>query len=500
MIPVLDFREALVKRLPALGEEHLKSISRKLAEPRQQFLTQLLTNSFERRHPHSSDSSADAFSRDFLAKGLRTREQYHRFVTPFYDFPQGSWGYSKGRHETKPYRLRKHAKQALWDVYSSEEPVPFHWEDRSGEFVPGSEPTNGMPTSVECYFMVPALLPLPLSSPEHAISRVSGWFAEGQVSPHAPLKQGKPHGATWGDALQILLSARKHIATLGGLPNLYAQQSTGRLGPRSGAFHLIRVPNKVRRLLYEGSGMQDYDIRSCFPSIFLSLGRELGFETKQVEEYLGHKHAFHERWAGMTGTNRDAFKSVVISWFPGATLSPHHHASGARSVGTNAMEIIAHDPVTRALYGEIRQGMNMVLDECGRRATDGKDVVLTNAVGARLRLRRGLRRPGPEAMHLLVGFEQFAIREAARRVPSLQVVVYDGFIAPPVPTQPLTDAIRERSAAELGITLDLELSQEDLSAPLADPETTHGPSERAGPKHEATNPDTSVPLSLVGIC
>lgn len=470
MIPVLDFREALVGRLPELRLEHLKSISRKLAEPRQRFLTHVLTNSFERRYPHDDDSSADAFSRDFLASGLHTRTRYSQFLEPFYDFPDGPWGYSKPGHTTKPYRLRKRARRALWEVYESGDPLPFEWLDQSGSVTTGPTPTNGVPPSAARYFEVPALLPIRMSAVEHAIKRIEGWIEARLIYPEDPVNPKKPRGTTWSAARQILYSAKKQIATLGGLPNLYAEQSTGRLGPSSGAFHLIRVPNALRHLLYEGSGMQDYDIRSCFYSLFLSLGREVGFATDRVESYVGNKKDWHARWAHFTGVAPDHFKGIAISWLTGGTMSPHGATAGARSIGPEGIRSLATDEFTRPLYDQVRHGMATVRAECGTRMPDGKDTMLVNAVGAELRLRHGKRRPGAEAMHLLAGLEQFAIREACSRVPSLQAVIYDGFIAPPVPVGPLEEAIRERSREELGITLDLELKQEDLSEPLADPE------------------------------
>lgn len=467
MIPVLDYAAALVQRLEPLSLKHLKSISRKHAEHRQEFLTRLLVSSFERRYPHRDDRSKDAFGRDFLAVGLRSKERYQAFLEPLYKFPKGSKGYSASRHLTKPYRLREAAYEALWEVHGSESPLPVTWRSTEGQEAYSKAPSNGLPEPVANLFQLPAVLKVDLEAVTRSITRVEESFGMGLRYPEDPLSESKPHGVTWGDALQMLYAAKKQIVSLGGIPNLYEEQSHGRLGPRAGAFHLIRLPNTVRRLLYMGSEMKDYDIQSCFWSIFVSLGQELGFKTDRVENYLFGKRFWHDRWATYTAhPYRDTFKAVALSWLTGGNLSPHWKNSATRQIGADAMRFLGTDPITLGLYDEVKVGMRRVVEECGSRERDGGDVVLTNSVGARLRLKNGRRDRSQEAMHLLAGYEQFAIREACKKVPNLQAIIYDGFVAPSMSVEVLEETIRERSSQELGLTLNLEIKTEDLSDPL----------------------------------
>ena len=96
--------------------------------------------------------------------------------------------------------------------------------------------------------------------------------------------------------------------------------------------------------------------------------------------------------------------------------------------------------------------------------------MFTNAVGARLTVTDEVRSFGKICSHILTGYEQFAIREVCELVNGLQAIIYDGFIAPPQPTAPLEQKLRERSEEVLGLPLDLRFKIQDMSEPIPEPE------------------------------
>ena len=278
----------------------------------------------------------------------------------------------------------------------------------------------------------------------------------------------KPNGTTLADALRLLRVAKQYTISIGGLPNFYCVQSHGRLGPLG--FHVIGVPKLVRELLFEGSGLCDFDLVSCFPSIFASLGRAYGFPTEMVERYISDKQRYHEYWTFTTKTfSADVFKPLVASFFTGGKLSPSPKTAGARALGHDAMELLRTNEAACRLYDEIRSGMKRIIQE-STKERDGRDMVFLNAVGARLQVSRERSDFGKICAHLLTGYEQFAIRTVSRHVEGLRGIIYDGFVALPQRTCGLEAHIQAASVKVLGLKLDLRLKQQDLSEPVPDVE------------------------------
>lgn len=470
-IPKLDLAQEFAERLPELRIPALKAKSRKFAHYRQEALTDLLRTSYERRWPHQYTSGATSFSRDFLVKKLKTaRNRYKDFIRPFWVFPDDEpWRY-RYYAWTRPYRLKEHVRETLQGVYESDGDIECRWvhpDDPEGTEVPQTPPQNGMPTELHGDLFIPAILPLSEEAIGRAINRIQGWIRTVR-RPHHPLDEFKPSGRTYQDALQILLGFQRHIHALGGLPNIYTLQANGRLGPVPGCSHLIPIPNRLRQLIYEGSGMKDFDIKSCYWSIVRSLASGLGIDIFHIQHYPERKNDYHARWAAQTGhPNSRHFKAVTLSWLTGGTLSPHSNTRNVQLLGKGTMESLAADWVAREFYAEVRSVMKKILAA----ELEGGAEVFRNAAGATRRIpSHGTRRFSKMSAHLLTGYEQFAIRTVCREVQDLQVIIYDGFIAPDQPTGPLEELIRTRSEEELGLSLDLELQVSDLSEPVPDPE------------------------------
>jgi hypothetical protein len=465
----LDMRRALVQRLPDLEADRLRVWGRKHVCERQHFLARLLGLSYERQRPHSLDRDADSFDRDFLVQGLRISPRGSRYtplLNPFYLFPEGNRGYSKDKGTTKAYRIRPTALKALHAVYRGDEPVPvILYDDDENEVGIDTLPANGIPQSLTNRFTVPSVLPIKLSEVNHATERVAGWIS--QFGEAMYLDPGKPQSTTLAEAQRTLHTSRKWAISLGGLPNLYREQSHGRLGPSG--FHLITMPARLRRLIFEGSGMVDYDLASSFWSIFQSLSRAFPSPTPNVNEYVNWKADWHSRWARLTGHHSpNDFKAVVASWLTGGTLSASPRTESGQRLGGSVMRALSEDPAARRPYKEVQDGMKRIVREMLKTETDGTEKVYINAVGKRLTLEGTPSDGGRLRSHTLTGYEQFAIREICEHVVGLKAIIYDGFIASAQPVGPLEDRVRRRSQEVLRVTLDVRLKTGNMSEPLPD--------------------------------
>jgi hypothetical protein len=243
----LDIRTPIILLLPELDLECLRAYGRKHVSDRQRFLVELLGMSYERRRPHTSDRNADSFDRDFLVKGLRVSPRgaaYGRLLEPFYEFPKGNFGYSKDLGTTKAYRLHGGALRALHAVYRGDEALPVIAYDEDGNQVGlDTLAINGIDRHLRGSLSMPSVLPIPLSQIDGALGKVTGWIE--RLGETMYLDPAKPGSTTLVEAQRTLYTARKWVVSLGGLPNLYREQSHGRLGPDG--FHLITMRSEAAR-------------------------------------------------------------------------------------------------------------------------------------------------------------------------------------------------------------------------------------------------------------
>jgi hypothetical protein len=458
----LDTRSALVDALPEL---HLKNLGRTHKPARQDFLAELITSSYERTRPHRLYSYADSFSIHYLCDGLRCTpngSHYKNLLRPFFEFTEENRGYDAKKGLTKQYQLRPHVREVLDRIYSGDEPLPVVRVD-TGERVE-TLPTSGIPATVPEVPDVPSVIALDPRRLTAAAARVTGWIDA--CGPWMPLDESKASTTQLPDALRTLKVARQYAISIGGIPNFYELYSHGRLGPVG--FHVIKIPKAVRRLTFEGSGLADFDIASCFASIFVSLGRAIGFPSDVTEAYLHEKARWHLRWKRLVKVcHPDAFKAVVSSFFTGGTLSSSHKTENVRNLGADVMRLLGDDTEARLLLAEVRAGMKQVIRHADR-VRDGRETVFVNSVKTPLVVEGTAADFGRLSCHLLTGYEQFAIREFCRLAKGIQGIIYDGFIAAPQSTVELEEHVRARSTEVLGVTLDLRLKQEDLSGPMPD--------------------------------
>lgn len=454
----LDTHAALLRHLPEIGQVK----GRKHGGKRQRFLTKMLGISYERLRPHHADSTRDSFSRDYLTRGLRVSKNGDACASvlrPFYEFEEGKKGWSKDRQETKAYRLRPELMTAMHAVYRDTSPLPVLMEDSEGVETDAPLPANGSPLES---LHVPSVIPLSLASVDKAITVVERWIEK--TYPHMPLDPDKPKKTTLEGALRLLRVSRKWTASLGGVPNFYVQQDSGRLGPNG--FHLISLPSRVRHLLFADSGLMDYDLSSCHWRIFSSLAVHLGFTTLYVDDYIDDRAGWMEHWQSLTGhTSTSDFKAIASSWFTGGTLSSSAWTSGGRLVGPHVMKLLASDPRTLRLYEEVTRGMQQIVKQAA--SVENGKTVYVNAVGCEAPSSASYH---TVCSHLLSGYEQWVIREMCRGVNGLTAIIYDGFIAERIEVKALEERVRQRSSEELGITLDMRLSARDFSVPFEEPQ------------------------------
>lgn len=478
-------------KVPELGLAHIRATgTRKHVAERQLALCNLVIESYANARSHKANPDASSFYCDDLRTELRTKN-YKPLLAGLYEFKETNGKYSRMLGLTKQYRLRPHIRGAIDAVMQSGASV-LVVDSKSG--MPASRsslPHSGIPIGVgDGRLFVPAVLDVP--RPDD-VTRAIGHVAQAiqRYGPNVCADVAKPAGCTLGELLQHLQMCRLWItSSMGGIPNTYKIQSSGRLGP-SGGFHVIKLPSIVRHLLYDGSGLADYDIESAHFNIFRSCAHALGFATPCADAYVTRKAHYHQRWMNDTGHRCEAdFKAMATSLLNGGSLSQSTFTETGRRLGANAVTSLQRDPFITALRQEAKDGMRRIIVAAMNVAvqsskadaetnSDGETRTCTNAVGAMMHLQH---RVGPRnaysqsdfrklCAHVLTGYEQWAIREVCTIASGLQVVIYDGFIAAPNQREALTAHLLRRSTEVLGFPLELRLKEAPFVTPaLGDPD------------------------------
>ncbi len=468
----LDAVDALSPRLPALTLDHIRSAGgQKKPRERQRGLLHLVQGAYSRRNPHEALPDCEALGAEYLEAVLHARGSRPRIdalLAPLFEFPEGRRGWDHRRGLSKPYRLRAEPRAALEEVHASADAFPVVVEDANARALRDFRdlPDHGIDPALGTGISVPKVFPVELPAVDRAVALLDGRIAEeGASAPLDPVN--KPGGLTLDDGRSILLSCRGSVKSIGGLPNLYALEDSGRLGG-VGRESVVGLPRPVRQLLLAGSGLVDYDIRACNWSLFANAADALGFDAPHVRALLEDPARYYAGLAAAVGLpSPGSLKPVLLSLLTGATLSPYPHRSGTQAIGEDAMRRLAALTGVVALHDEVRTGMGYLTDALLPGERDGTATVFVNAVDGVLRPDgRGRVTAGQKASHLLTGLEQLAVRSVCPHVRGLRGVIYDGFIAEAQDTGAWAAHVREASRRRLGFPLEVSFKATPFDLPV----------------------------------
>ena len=455
---------ALVPYLPALALEHIRRPDvggRKHAQDRQHALCWMLDAGFGRFRRHRHAPGATYFPSRGVDAWLHTGRdpaKARALLAPFYDYAEGRTDYHAGRREAKPFHLKAEPAAALSAVHGGDVALDAYAELDGGERVAFDRlPTCGVPAEVAEVFPMPRVLSLPMATVDRALATVAEWAAvEGWHAPADPTKAG---GLTLEDVWHMLRLVRSWVRSVGGVPNVYRLERSGRLGGVD--LSPVSMPRIVRALLLGGGPLRDYDLNASNWRVYHSAARACGLRVPVAEAYLSDRAAHHRRWSAATGHAEGAVKAVPLSWLTGATLSANAECAAVRAMGAESFRHLTAVPFIRQLYAETRATLPRILAELMPGTRDG------NAGGAERWPDDGADdlTPRQQAAHFLAGAEQFAMRAVGPHVKGLAALVYDGAIASEQDTTTWAGLVRERSAAVLGFPLDVQFVCKPFTLP-----------------------------------
>ena len=463
---------AIARHLPQLGLSEIRAVagSRNLIE-RRDALMELNLISWQSLWPHRLNPSATSFSSRWLRESLHSLDgkQVPALLSLTHDFARGQRGYYKARGITKQYQQRPSVKRAIDAVFDAATLIPLMEllpDGTTRRLTADNLPLDALPESLSKEIHVPSVFALTIAQVERALRKIEA--AIERTDPTFPLDAARPNGHTLVDAKRSLLVCRQFAEQVGGIPALYMEFGSGRLGSSGSTLHPVTMSRSLRHLLLEDSGLFDFDIIACNWSIYLAVAESMGLSTTHSRRYVEDRVGFHSEWAQLTGhTDPSAFKSIALSWLTGGSLGESDRASAVQSIGRESVRRLAQAKSVQCLRQEVQQGISAIVSNAPQRIDEAGRTVIENALGKTVTLDGSISKYQPKAAaHLLAGWEQFAIRAMCPLVSGLKAIVFDGFIAQQQQSvDPLESAVRTMSQDLLGFKLDVRLKVQPFKAP-----------------------------------
>lgn len=450
-----EYRKGLLKAVPELDISTNPGFGpAKKKELKSDFLVRLVRGSLLGRYRHEEGfHGEDSFTSRYLTKGLG--RDYKTFLKPLYSFVSDNYGYSKDAHRTKQYKLHSWIRTKIRNHVRS-----YDGKDRIVD-------ENGFPifrrkwiaNGIQCKgsgITVPSRILIGLSTLDHTVSDLIS-IEEGH------LKSGIPVSDVT-NIIDQLCELRRWVRTTGGIPNLYKEERTGRLG-RLGEFSIVQLNNTVRMLLFRGTGWYDFDFINCHYSIFQSLCSHYGVPTPNVGKYLRNRKKIENFFLSNSTflktvgqeIQRDVLKSMFISLLYGGRLAPHPTTANTKKLGRDVMGLLNSFPSLKEMEKEIQHGSTVILDHHPRLWKHTKRVT-RNVMGKESTKTK----KGSRLSHVITGLERLCLEIACRDFDDTKCVIYDGWISPDRYVTELERKIEDETENETGIRLSLNIKKEKI--------------------------------------
>lgn len=230
---------------------------------------------------------------------------------------------------------------------------------------------------------------------------------------------------------QMILDVCQRLTRTAGryvYPSIYVESPTGRLYGE-GDLSLQGSIREVRRAAFRGAF--DVDIDCCHVALIASLCDQLNFPTPLMDEYASDKAAFRLKIAAQSGISVRQVKKLLTALTYGAKLSisPGGDRDAIETiVGVPAMKRIQTSQTVRAFGSEVRAANKVILHDFrfNRNKQKGSNCIVNDS-------QRLLRIEGEsvatQLSHIMQGAEANILRAAMQMVPSIVLLVHDGFIA-----------------------------------------------------------------------
>ena len=236
----------------------------------------------------------------------------------------------------------------------------------------------------------------------------------------------------WKHTLNNTLTPNKVI-------QLYQESQNGRLNPLTSMSiqHIISTPQRIRRVLFDGMNLWDYDMSNSHLSIFYGLCERYGFNCPYIGEYNNNKNYYRDTWSERFHIETNKIKPYIISWLYGNTNHPHKGNPFFKTLDYLRMKKIRNDEMLMGIYNEIDKGRKLIIDNQKTKNDRlvnvmNKDYPKGNKVGSTL-------------CFILFGYESKILQVVNEMIgDKMKVLIYDGWIGEKVDVSLLEETVKQR--------------------------------------------------------
>ena len=238
------------------------------------------------------------------------------------------------------------------------------------------------------------------------------------------------------------------------LLQLYQESINGRLCPMTNFDfpHLINTPNRIRKVLFSGMDLMDYDMSNSHLSIFNSLCEKYGFSCLMINEYLENKSYYRTKWNNDFCVKVKLIKQYILSWLYGNDTNPVTKNPFYRDLGYDRMVKIKKDRMLIGIYQEILKGRKIIIEN--QPIVNGEIINVMNK-------KYPTKRPkGKTLCFILFGYESKILEIVNEQIGySMKVLIYDGWIGEKTNTEDLEKTIKQR------LDIDIRFDEEPITLP-----------------------------------
>jgi hypothetical protein len=235
-----------------------------------------------------------------------------------------------------------------------------------------------------------------------------------------------------------------------GLLQLYQESENGRLNPMRDVdfHHLINTPNRIRRVMFSGSDLYDYDMSNSHLSIFYGLCERYGMDCPYILDYLENKTNYREKWCDDFCVKEKVIKQYIISWLYGNQMNEVRGNPYYKLLGYDRMVKIKKDKTLVGIYREILKGRKLIVQN--QPIVNGK---IINVMNKELPSDKKLK---SQLCFIIFGYETKILEIVNELIgDDMKVMVYDGWIGNKTDVSILETTIKQR--LDLDILFDEEL-------------------------------------------
>jgi hypothetical protein len=233
---------------------------------------------------------------------------------------------------------------------------------------------------------------------------------------------------------------------------LYQEGWDGRLYQQSNLSipHFISTPNRIRKVLFNGMDLYDYDMSNSHLTIFYGLCERYGMNCSYIGEYNEKKNYYRNKWSDDFNTEIKKLKKYILSWLYGNDMNPVRGNPYYDVLNYHRMNDIKNDRMLNGIYKEILEGRKLIIRN--QPTNNGKYVnVLNKEIPKKNKV-------GKTLSFFQFGYETKVLEIVNELIgDKMKVLIYDGWIGQKCDVSILETTIKQR----LGI--DIRFSEKKIN-------------------------------------